>query len=124
MSLSDKPKLLCDANVPHKLSKLLAEEGFDLIIPPQHAEDSEVAQLANLENRVMITFDRHFGNINLFPPEKYSGIILIRISPPLISTLFSSLIKLLTSVKYSEFKGKLYTLSLSGYKIFPKSKEN
>lgn len=101
----------------------IKEEGFDIITPPHHAEDSEVAQLANLENRTIVTFDRHFGNIILFPPQRYNGIILIRISPPIISTVFSSLMKLLTSVNYSEFKGKLYVLSLSGYRVFPKEKD-
>jgi len=122
MSLSNKPKLLCDANIPFKLSKLLKETGFDIIEPPLYAKDSEIAKLAKLENRVILTFDRHFGNITLFPPEKYFGIIFIRIRPPLINSVLSSLIKLFESVEHSEFKGRLYILSLSGFRVFPKSK--
>ncbi|MBI2449252.1 DUF5615 family PIN-like protein [Candidatus Pacearchaeota archaeon] len=118
---SNIPKLLCDANIPYKLSNLLKKQGFDIIEPPSFAKDSEVAELSNSENRVILTFDRHFGNINLFPPEKYSGIVFIRIMPPLINSVFLSLTNLFNSVKSSEFKGKLFILSLAGFRVFPKS---
>lgn len=123
MLLSKKPKLLCDANIPFKLSRLLTEKGFDLIESPPFAEDSEIAELAKSEERVILTFDRDFGNINLFPPKEYFGIVFIRIRPPLINSVLSALINLFNSVESLEFKGKLYVLSLSGFRIFPKSRK-
>jgi len=121
MSFSDKPKLLADANIPYKVVKLLLERGFDVITPPSFAKDDEVAKLAKSKERIIITFDRHFGNILLFPPEKYAGIIFIRINPPIINSVFSALIKLFDNVKPDDFKGKLYVLSLPGFRVFPKS---
>src|SRR3989338_11465118 len=118
---SSRPKLLSDENIPNKLVELLTNEGFDVKKAPFSAEDEEVADLAESEGRVILTFDRHFGNILLFPPEKYSGIVFIRIHPPLIKTVFSSLLNLFEKVRPSEFKGKLFTLSSFDFRIFPKS---
>src|SRR3989338_4102882 len=118
--LHSKPKLLCDANVPYRLNKLLEEQGFDVIRPSYRAEDEEIAEKAKSEKRIILSFDRDFGNIKLLPPEKYSGIIFIRIRPPLIDSTFSSLINLFNSVKHSEIKGRLFVISLSGFRIYPK----
>ncbi len=119
-SSKNKLKLLCDENLPHKLVELLKTKEFDVERAPFGSDDAEVAELAKSENRVILTFDRHFGNTLLFPPEEYSGIVFIRIRPPLIQSVFSSLLTLFKLVKSSEFKGKLFTLSLEGFRVFPR----
>ena len=119
MSFSSKLRLYSDENVPDKVVRLLEEAGFDIKKAPFKSDDGEIAKEANLEGRVILSFDRHFGNILLFPPEKYSGIVFIRIRPPLIDTAFSSLINLFKSVKPSEFKGRLFTLTSFGFRPFP-----
>ncbi len=118
MSHSSKLKLLCDENIPHKLVELLIGEGFDVERVPSSLEDKNITKLGHIKNRVILTFDKDFGNILLFPPEEFSGIVLIRIRPPLISTVFSSLLKLFDEVKPSEFRGRLFSLSVSGYRVF------
>ncbi|MBI2652875.1 DUF5615 family PIN-like protein [Candidatus Woesearchaeota archaeon] len=118
---SSKPKLLSDENIPNKLVELLLNEGFDVKKAPRGAGDKELADLSNSEGRVILSFDKHFGNILLFPPEEYKGIVFIRIHPPLIRSVFSSLINLFDKVKASEFKGKLFTLSSFDFRIFPKT---
>ena len=118
-----KPKLFCDENIPKKLVELLIKSGFDVKTPELRSKDSEIIEKALSENRVLLTFDRHFGNVLLFPPEKYAGVIFIRINPPLIKPVFSSLGRLFNSVKPSEFKGKLFTLTLSGFREYPRYSE-
>ena len=120
LSSKSQLKFLCDDNLPFKLNELLKEEGFDLKRPVSGSDDIDVAKLAKSEDRIILSFDRHFGNILLYPPEKYSGIVLIRIRPPLIQAVFSALLNLFDSVKPSEFKGKLFTLSLVGFRIHPR----
>ena len=120
MSSSSKPKLYSDENVPDKVVRLLDKEGFDVKKAPFLSEDEEIAEEASSECRVILSFDRHLGNILLFPPEKYAGIIFIRIRPPLIDAVFSSLISLFGSVKLSEFKGRLFTLTPFGFRSHPK----
>ena len=118
-SFKSKLKLYSDENIPDKVIELLEKEGFDVKRAPFRSDDGEIAKEAASEGRIILSFDRHLGNILLFPPEKYSGIVLIRIRPPLIKTVFSSLMFLFKSVKPSEFKGKLFTLKLFGFRTFP-----
>ena len=123
MSSSQRlPKLLCDENIPWKVVKLLEKQGFNVkkaFFDPGESDDELIAEQAKTEDRVILSFDRHFGNILLFPPEKYGGIIFIRIRPPLIDTVFSSLMNLFSLVRPSEFKGKLYALKPFGFRVYP-----
>ena len=122
--LLSKPRLFSDENIPNKLVELLVNEGFDVKKAPRGFDDEEVAKIAKSESRVLLTFDKHLGNILLFPPEKYSGIVFIRIHPPLIKSVFSSLLNLFEKVKPSDFNGKLFTLSSFGFRTFPRSPES
>ena len=65
-------KLFSDENVPSKVVELLEKEGFDIKKASFRSKDEEIAVAATAESRVILTFDRHFGNVLLFPPEKYS----------------------------------------------------
>ncbi len=112
-------KLLCDENLPRRAVELLSEN-FDVKRPLTGSSDAKVAELGKSEARVLVTFDRHFANTLMFPPEKYFGIVFVRISPPLIETVHDALMKLFETVKHSEFKGKLFVVSPFGYRVYPK----
>lgn len=79
--------------------------------------DEEILKLAKEKNLVLITFDKHFSNIIKYPPEKFSGIIRIRIHPPLIEDIINALKSLLEKVKIHEMRGKLIGLEKEGYRI-------
>ena len=115
----EKLKLLCDENIPHKIFEFL-KNSFNAKKVLAGSSDAEVASVAKEEGRIIITFDKDFGNILLFPPEKYFGIIVIRVRPPTVKVVLSSLEKLLNSISSSESKGKLYVTSVSGFRVFPK----
>jgi len=114
-------KILADENIPIKIIELLEKDNFNIKRVPKGADDQSIAELAKSENRVLLTFDRDFGNILLFPPQQYSGIIFIRIRPPLINTIFSALSNLFKLVKTEEFKGRLFVLSAHSFRIYPKN---
>lgn len=114
-------KILCDENIPYKVVELLKSYRFDFTKPPAGTPDLEVAKLAKQHKRILITFDKIFGNIELFPPNHYYGIVLIRIRPPLIETILNALLNLFKIVKVKEFKGKLLTVTAHGFKVYPKA---
>ena len=118
MSLSPKPRLLCDENVPAKVKESLALEGFSVKMPIPRSLDEDVAKLAKSEGRVLVTFDRHFANTLLFPPAEYAGIVFVKIRPPLIRAVLDALLNLFGSAR--EFEGKLFVLSETGFRLFPK----
>jgi predicted nuclease of predicted toxin-antitoxin system len=115
-----KLRLLCDENVPHRLASLLESEGFNVARPVSGSDDSEVARKATSAGRVLVTFDKDFSNILLFPPERHAGIVFVRIRPPLIETVFSALVSLFKAVKHEDFKGKLFVLSVGRFRVYPK----
>ena len=116
----NKPKLLCDENLPSELIKLLSKDGFEIKRVILGSDDLNVGELAKSEKRVLLTLDKHFLNKAKFPPKEFSGIIFINIHPPLIESLHFSLSKLFNSVDPSDFKGRVFNLTNSGFKVFPR----
>jgi len=113
--------LLADENIPLELIDTLSKEGFDIKRVKLGSKDKQIFELAKSENRVLLTFDKHFLNKAKFPPKESLGIIFLKINPPLIDSILYSLRKLFKYIKSDEFKGKLFILSTSGFKIWPKS---
>ena len=112
--------LYSDENVPDKIARLLESEGFDVKKAPFRSDDEEIAKEASSEGRVILSFDRHFCNILLFPPAEHGGIVFIRIVPPVVETVNSALSELFDKVKPSEFKCKLFVLTPFRFRIFPR----
>lgn len=119
--MSHSTKILCDENLPVKLIKLLSEE-YDVKLAIPSSSDEEVIKLAKSDGRILITLDRHFGNISIFPPSNYCGIVLMRIHPPIIESMFSALTNLFSTISPDDFKGKLFIVNLLGFRIFPKDR--
>ena len=117
MSSSSKPKILCDENIPIKVTELLIKEGFDVKKAPFGFTDQQISKLSKLESRTILTFDKHFINRKLFPPEEHHGIVFLDIHPPMIDNTFLALSNLFKKVKSLEFKGNLFILSKLGFRI-------
>jgi hypothetical protein len=73
--------------------------------------------MAKDEDRTVITFDKHFGNVLKYPPSDTAGIIHIRIHPPLLHDVIAAIGNLLKKYEYPSFHGKLIVLSKNGYRI-------
>lgn len=117
MSSSNKPKLLSDEKIPIKITQLLKEKGFDIINASLNSSDKKISKTAKSESRVILTFDKHFLNKKLFPPEEHNGIIFLDIHPPLIDVVFTALSNLFEKVSQPELEGKLFVLSSFGFRI-------
>jgi len=119
-SLSKNPPLLADENIPIEFIETLSKEGYDIKRVSLGSKDKQIFELAISEDRVLLTLDKHFLNKLKFPPKESLGIILISINPPLIDSLYFSLSKLFNKIDSSKFKGRLFILSSSGFKVFPR----
>lgn len=71
-----------DENLPQDAAELLRSLGFDAATVQQEnlsgAEDNVIADAIQGERRVLITLDLDFSDIRAYPPERYSGIIVLR----------------------------------------------
>ncbi len=77
---------LTDENVPRQIIRLLRERGFDVADIRERglegSKDPQVIELARRENRVLVTTDKDFSNIILYPPNTHRGSVVLRMSKP------------------------------------------
>src|SRR5215203_4585239 len=91
-----------DENLPDALVTLLTAEGHDVCTARQQTlngrPDLDLAAACRTERRAIITLDLDFSDITAFPPEEYSGIIVLRVrsqSKPQILSVFRAVLPLL-----------------------------
>ena len=74
-------KLLADENIERPIVAWLREKGHDVLWAPEaHASESDHAllDLARHENRLILTYDLHFGDILFRDRILCDGVILLR----------------------------------------------
>jgi len=73
-----------DENLPVELALRLQEAGHDATTVKEQAmigePDRVIADACRREDRALLTFDLHFADIRRYPPEAYSGLIVLRLS--------------------------------------------
>jgi len=80
-------------------------------------EDSEIITLARGHGRILLTFDKHFANIILYPLESHHGIIRIRIHPPIISDILKALEHLIRNFDLNKINQTLIVLDRDGFRV-------
>lgn len=93
-------KLLADENIPYSVVSTLAEGGYDILwirTESPGISDLEVMKYACVEKRIILTYDKDFGELavkdNLCPS---AGIILFRLpmkSPAVIAKYILDILK-------------------------------
>lgn len=77
-------KFLADENIPSKVVRRLQKEGIDIIHVSNikyGLADNDVLKVAYKEKRILITFDKEFGNLVFRKKMKSFGVILLRFVP-------------------------------------------
>ncbi len=114
-------KVLADENIPPPIVEFFRKKGFDIKSLSQGgisgASDKDVMKLACQEQRVLLTFDKHFGNVVLYPLNSHYGVIRIRIHPPLISDLTRSLEHFLQKFDLATIRATLIVLERNGFRV-------
>ncbi len=76
-------KFKIDENLPIEIAELLIKNGHDAkTVNDQQlkgTKDSALINLCKQENRAMVTLDTDFSDITAYPPEEYTGIIVLRV---------------------------------------------
>jgi predicted nuclease of predicted toxin-antitoxin system len=77
-------KLLADENIPKKTVEALKQREIDIVSVADSSSglsDRAVIELANNENRVIVTFDKDFGELIFRERLEAKGLILLRFAP-------------------------------------------
>jgi predicted nuclease of predicted toxin-antitoxin system len=72
-----------DENLRTEIGEPLRELGHDVSTVYDQGlrgrEDHEIAEACRAEGRVIISLDLDFSNLQMFPPENYAGLIVLRL---------------------------------------------
>jgi predicted nuclease of predicted toxin-antitoxin system len=104
--VSDTLKFLLDENIPLLLKKFLELKGYSAEYAPKGINNGRFASLVLEKKWVLVSRDRDFLNSVMFPPEQFSGMIVLTPHPPKAEKLVKAMKLVLSRVK--EFKGRLF----------------
>ena len=91
-----------DENLPVEVAILLTEHGHDAMTVFQEnldgASDSDISNACQREKRALVTLDTDFADIRTYPPQNFSGLIILRLKrqdKPHVMSVINHLIMLL-----------------------------
>ena len=114
-------KFLADHNIAKSTIQTLIDLGYDIktlrYFGLQAATDDEVIDFAKKKDRILITFDQDFADIIVYPPRKYSGIIVIKIPSELPRAVNSTLKRFLMMPGLPKLGRKLIILEPTRFRL-------
>lgn len=112
-------KFLADENLEKLIVEWLREEGYDVIYIPEKVpsiKDEQIIQLANEEDRILITNDKDFGELVFRNGQMTSGIILIRSQDERSQKKLELVKKVLKEIK-NKLSGNFIVVNEDGIRI-------
>ncbi len=107
-------KFLTDENISKSLVRALRKSGYDIKDIKEEKlfgiSDIEVINTAKEENRVILTHDKHFGNLVNYPLQSHCGVVLIRYRDQSPEYVIPRLIVLLDKLK-NKLNGSLILIT-------------
>ena len=108
-------RLYLDQCLRLDVADTLRKEGHDVVraseVGQARADDSEILQRAESDNRILITLDEHFGNWVVLPLKEHFGVIRLKISPTTWVNAINLLVPFLKDHAQEQFKNNLVILS-------------
>lgn len=108
-------RIKLDENLPNELLTDLRAAGHDaesvFTEGLSGSLDGAVMQAAQSEQRAVFTLDKGIGNIRLYPPEHYSGIILFRCATRERGAVLNFIRQRLDTILQREVAGDLLVVS-------------
>jgi predicted nuclease of predicted toxin-antitoxin system len=114
-------KFKVDENLPEELAQLLREAGWESAsIVEQHlggALDPQVTEVCSSEERILITFDRGFANIERYSHTGLPGIIVFRLKRQDKPHVLRVSGRLVQELRRRELRGELWIVHDSRIRI-------
>ncbi len=114
----DNWKLLADLNISTTTVKFLSSQDYDIKrVSSLLKTDEEVVDLAQKEQRTILTFDKDFGEIYYFAKKKTFTVIVLALQNQTSEYVNKVLKDFLESISCDEMKNKLIILSEGRYRV-------
>jgi predicted nuclease of predicted toxin-antitoxin system len=100
-----------DEDLPRAAVKLLCEYGYDAasVIDQQMSgwKDPLLWKAIQEENRFLVTADKGFADVRVYPPGKHAGVLLLRPDEDGIHPIIDLMTKVLASYKLDDLAGSV-----------------
>ena len=110
-----------DENLPPEASTLLQNSGHDaLTVWEQRLQgrpDLTIARVCQEEQRIFITLDLDFADIRTYPPDQYSGLIVMRLNSQSRTSVLTALERLLPILEKERIEGHLWIVDETTVRI-------
>lgn len=110
---------LVDECASFQIYRLIRELGFTVKAVPDvshtGATDREIFKAAQGQSLVIVTLDRGFGDVRIYPPSSHSGIIVLKAYDLGSLQKCCTVLEMLLKVE-SEFKGTLFIVDGNRYR--------
>lgn len=110
-----------DENLSPKIAGLLAEAGHDATTVAEQglsgAEDLDIVSVCLDEGRILLTLDLDFADVRAYPPHRYPGLIVLRISNQSPRRQLEVVSRILPSLSGSPLRGQLWVVEDSRIRI-------
>jgi len=114
-------KILADECIHQDLIRALIKAGFNVLMASEAnlkgASDDSVFNYAVKTKRVLLTFDREFGNFFRFNIGKSAGVVIVLIDRLEKKEIIKNTRSFLKDVKQKDLKGKLVIISKTKARI-------
>lgn len=114
-------KVKIDENLPREACEVFLRAGFDAVdVHDQKlsgAVDPAIAAVCRAERRVLVTLDAGFANIRSYPPDDYSGLVVLRIKSQDRGAVLALLEKVVITLADLDPVGRLLIVRETGIRI-------
>jgi uncharacterized protein with PIN domain len=106
-------KFKLDENVDLRILPQFRLAGYDVATVPEQnlmaAPDAELIEICHQEERCLVTADRDFSNRGRYNPDRYSGIIVIRLPHPArLADWYQAIETLILGLESTSVVGRLW----------------
>ena len=110
-----------DENLPRELARLFVEAGHDAATVPDQgmigASDSRLASVCQSEDRALVTMDLDFADMRVYPPHRYPGLVVFRLSRQGREYVMEVGARLLSMLSGESLQGQLWIVEDSRVRV-------
>ncbi len=110
-----------DENLPIEVAALLRDAGHDAHTVNEEglggAPDPDLASLIQRENRALITLDLGFADLRSYPPERYRGLVVLRLARQDKEYVLHMCQRLVASLAKEPLEGRLWIVEAGRIRV-------
>lgn len=115
------PAFKVDENLPVEVAEYLRQAGYNAITVHEEGiggtSDAVLAEICRSEQRVLLTLDTDFSDIRAYPPERFSGFVILRLRRQDKPNVLNVIARLVPFFQTEPIVGRLWIVEEERFRI-------